>query len=88
MVVRLVQTVVWFVACCGLVVFISLRFSGRPQIGVLVMDFALYVVSDVVSGGFIYRDTERDFDVSCLLPREGHPFFISHRHLRSVCVPF
>ena len=53
MVVRLVQTVVWFVACCGLVVFISLRFSGRPQIGVLVMDFALYVVSDVVSGGDI-----------------------------------
>ena len=55
MVVRFVQTVVWFVACCGLVVFMSLRLSGRPQIGFRRwISLCMYVVSDVVSGGFIY----------------------------------
>ena len=47
--VRLVQTLAFlkfnFLACCGLVVFISLRFADW----VLEMDFALYFVSGVVS---------------------------------------
>ena len=47
--VRLVQIVVYFrlffLACCGLVVFISLRLADW----ILEMDFALYFVSGVVS---------------------------------------
>ena len=51
--VRLVQIVLFFLfflACCGLVVFISLRLADW----ILEMDFALYFVSGVVSAVGIY----------------------------------